>query len=626
MKPIKLSLLLYIKEPFALQKTVFDDLYSQIAVEIRKLLEEDKIRFSLFVPGNVLQSWSKQNIADIVWMRNAIREGNLEILGGGFFDAMLPLFPMELQELQLKEHFSLVEKVFQTEPIGYFNSSMAWEIGMTEVLAKQGFRYTLVSEKSLQDTLGRATRVSGWFTAEDRDSVMRLLPVAKDLSESLQLESSELQDKLDSFRENDLLWVAKLPIPVSSAEEIQKFFAELREKILKFSFQLWTLSHVLDEPLCAKVNLMSDVGTELGLPAGSHSCRELLLRRPEADLMHKSLLIANSHAKTLLPPKDLLTIQRKLMPLMASEYYADLYDNKGVRSPVVRWHGNACIIAVEEEIENLAKLDGRRVEVSDFLRNGNRQILVNNPDLQFLLEQRKGAALRSLIYKPAELNLVSASQQNGDVPRAFVDHLIPASLADMKQLDAALNDGQGILSSPYDYEIERKDDSLSVLLRSEQMASVPGKNPVLHVEKKFSLLKSNSKLKVSYAIANATFADLEGYFGTELNLGIRKVHGNRAYTLKINGQNISLDSNVPLLYPEANEILLKDGLLSYAFRFHFSRPVKVALNWIMGSHQSAAPTVVQGIRLFLFWNLQMQGQADEHMDITMDFSKRGFFA
>ena len=354
MKPIKLSLLLYIKEPFALQKTVFDDLYSQIAVEIRKLLEEDKIRFSLFVPGNVLQSWSKQNIADIVWMRNAIREGNLEILGGGFFDAMLPLFPMELQELQLKEHFSLVEKVFQTEPIGYFNSSMAWEIGMTEVLAKQGFRYTLVSEKSLQDTLGRATRVSGWFTAEDRDSVMRLLPVAKDLSESLQLESSELQDKLDSFRENDLLWVAKLPIPVSSAEEIQKFFAELREKILKFSFQLWTLSHVLDEPLCAKVNLMSDVGTELGLPAGSHSCRELLLRRPEADLMHKSLLIANSHAKTLLQPKDLLAIQRKLMPLMASEYYADLYDNKGVRSPVVRWHGNACIIAVEEEIENLA--------------------------------------------------------------------------------------------------------------------------------------------------------------------------------------------------------------------------------------------------------------------------------
>ncbi|MBP5248216.1 MAG: DUF1926 domain-containing protein [Fibrobacter sp.] len=625
MKPLKLSLLLYIKEPFSLKKGAFDSLYSQVAVEIRKLLEENKIHFSLFLPGNVLQAWSKQNIADIVWMRNAIREGNLEILGGGFFDAMLPLFPTELQELQLKDHFSLVEKVFQTEPIGYFNSSMAWEIGMTETLAKQGFRYTLVSEKSLQDTLGRATRVSGWYAAEDRDSVMRLLPVAKDLSESLLLEKDELKSKLDFFAESDLPWVAKVPIPVTSSEEIQKFFARLKENVAEFTFQLWTLSHVLDEPFSGKVNLMSDIGTELGLPVGSHSCRELLLRRPEADLMHKSLLIANSHAATLLQKKDLLSVQRKLLPLMAPEYYADRYDNEGVRSPVVRWNGNARIVAVEEEIEDLAKLDGRRVEVSDFLRNGNRQILVNNPDLQFLLEQRKGAALRSLIYKPAQLNLVSASQQNGDVPRAFVDHLLPASLADMKQIDAALNDGQGLLSSPYDYEIVRNEDSLSVLLRSEQMASLSGKNPVLHVEKKFSLLRSSSKLNVSYSIANGTFSELDGYFGTELNLGIRKVHGNRAYTLKINGKNISLDASVPLLYPEADEIILKDGLLSYAFRFRFSRPVKVALNWIMGAYQSAAPTVVQGIRLFIFWNLKTQGQSDEQMDICMDFSKRGFF-
>lgn len=616
---------MYVKEPFALKKGVFDTLYSQIALEIRKLLEKDKIRFSLYLPGNVLQAWSKQNIADIVWMRNIVREGNLEILGGGFYDAMLPLFPTELQELQLKEHFSLVEKVFQTEPIGYFNSPMAWEIGMTETLAKQGFRYTLVSEKSLQDTLGRATRVSGWYTAEDRDSVIRLLPVAKDLSDALMLENSDLQTKLDFFTESDLPWVAKLAIPVTTIEDIQKFFAQLRKKIAEAPFQLWTLSHVLDEPFSGKVNLMSDIGTELGLPAGSHSCRELLLRRPEADLMHKSLLIANSHATTLLPSKDLLSVQRKLLPLMAPEYYADLYDNEGVRSPVVRWNGNAHIVAVEEEIEKLAKLDGRRVEVSDFLRNGNRQILVNNPDLQFLLEQRKGAALRSLIYKPAQLNLVSAFQQNGDVPRAFVDHLLPASLVDMKQLDAALNDGQGLLSAPYDYEIVRKEDSLSVLLRSEQVAGLFGKNPVLHVEKKFSLQRSNSKLNLSYAIANGTFSDLDGYFGTELNLGVRRVHGNRAYRLKIDGKSISLDASVPLLYPEAHEILLKDGLLSYAFRFRFSRAVKVALNWIMGSHQSAAPTVVQGVRLFLFWNLQTQGQADERMDICMDFSKRGFF-
>lgn len=625
MKPQKLSLLLYIKDPFDLKKGSFDVLYSQIAVEIRKLLEECKIRLSLYLPGNVIQVWNKQNIADIVWMRGAIREGKLEIVGGGFYDAMLPLFPTELQELQLKEHFCLVEKVFQTEPVGYFNSSMAWEIGMTEVLAKQGFRYTLVSEKSLQDTLGRATRVTGWYTAEDRDSVMRLLPICQNLCEVLLQESSTLQAKLESLGESETTWVVTQAIPLSNMEKIGAFFKRLRENFEQFSFQFWTLSHVLEESSGGKVNLMSDIGTNVGLPAGSHSCRELLLRRPEADLMHKQLLIANSHAKSLLPEKELLGVQRKLLPLMAPEYYADLYDNEGVRSPVVRWKGNASIIAVEEEIENRAKLDGRRVEVSDFLRNGNRQILVNNSNLQFLLEQRKGATLRSLVYKPAQLNLVSAFQQNGDVPRAFADHLLPTSLTDMKQIDAALNDGQGILSAPYDYEIERKENSLGVMLRAEQMANVAGKEHVLHIDKKFELNRSNSELDVRYALTNGTFSDLEAYFGTELNLGVRKVHGQRAYSLKINGQSVSLDASVPLLFPDATVVSLKDGLLSYAFRFRFSQPVKVALNWIMGSHQTAAPTVVQGVRLFLFWNLKLQGQGETDFGIHMDFSKRGFF-
>ena len=147
----------------------------------------------------------------------------------------------------------------------------------------------------------------------------------------------------------------------------------------------------------------------------------------------------------------------------------------------------------------------------------------------------------------------------------------------------------------------------------------------MHIDKKFELNRSNSELDVRYALTNGTFSDLEAYFGTELNLGVRKVHGQRAYSLKINGQSVSLDASVPLLFPDATVVSLKDGLLSYAFRFRFSQPVKVALNWIMGSHQTAAPTVVQGVRLFLFWNLKLQGQGETDFGIHMDFSKRGFF-
>lgn len=625
MKPLKLAILLYAKEPFSLEKDSFEPLFSQMAKRVHSLLKVERVRFSLFLPGHVAEVWNRRNIAEVVEMRKAIREGNLEILGGGFHDPMLPLFPVELQRLQLKKLSALLEKVFRTEPVGYFNSSMSWEISMTEVLAKQGFRYALVSERSLQETLGLATRVMGWFTTEDRDSVMQLLPVAQDLGDSLLLDAPMLQAKLESLGESENTWVLSLPVPVSDAASVDAFFDRLQQNLSRFPFAFWTLSHVLEEPSGGKVNLMSDVGNDVGLPDGSRSCRELLLRRPEADLMHKSLLVANSHAESLLGEKELLAMREKLLPVMAPEYYADLYDERGIRSPVVRWNGSRQIIAVEKETEKLAKLDGRRVEVSDFLRNGYRQILANNSDLQFLLEQSEGASLRSLVYKPAQVNLVSSLRQNGDIPRAFVEHLLSPSVSESKQVESALNDGVGILDAPYDYQIERREDSLGILMRSEQMADIESEKHVLHVEKEFSLKGRSSALEVSYALSNGTFSDLNAYFGTELNLGFRKFHGERAYDLKIDGKRIPLESSMPFLYPSASEVVLKDGILSYAFRFRFSRPASVALSWIMGSHRSAAPTVVQGIRLFVFWSLSLGGQNLERLKIGMDFSRRGFF-
>lgn len=625
MKPLKFAILLYVKAPFSLEKVALEPLFSQIAKRVNALLKVGKMRFSLFVPGCVAESWNRRNIADVVEMREAIHDGRLEILGGGFYDPMLPLFPTELQKLQLGKLSKILEKVFRTEPVGYFNSSMAWEIAMTEVLAKQGFRYTLVSERSLQETLGLATRVTGWFTTEDRDSVMQLLPVARDLGEAVLLDAPMFQAKLESLGESENTWTLSLPVPMADAASIDAFFDRLQENLTRFPFVFWTLSHLLEEPSSGKVNLMSDVGNEVGLPDGSRSCRELLLRRPEADLMHKSLLIANSHAEALLGEKELLLVREKFLPVMAPEYYADLYDERGIRSPVVRWNGNRQIIAVERKIEKLARLDGRRVEVSDFLRNGYRQILANNSDLQFLLEQYAGASLRSLIYKPAQVNLVSSSQQNGDIPRAFVDHLLAPSVSGLKQVESALNDCLGVLVAPYDYQIERREDSLGVLMRSEQMADIENERHVLHVEKEFSLKRKSSALEVSYALSNGTFSDLNAYFGSELNLGFRRLHEKRAYDLKIDGKKIPLESSMPLLYPSASEVVLKDGILSYAFRFRFSRPASIALSWIMGANHSAAPTVVQGIRLFVFWDLNLVGQKIENLKIQMDFSRRGFF-
>lgn len=70
----------------------------------------------------------------------------------------------------------------------------------------------------------------------------------------------------------------------------------------------------------------------------------------------------------------------------------------------------------------------------------------------------------------------------------------------------------------------------------------------------------------------------------------------------------------------------KDGLLSYAFRFTFKVPVNVLLSPVLGAApNSAAPNIVQGLRLFFFRELMMKAQGKEELRLEMKLAKRGIF-
>jgi hypothetical protein len=86
-----------------------------------------------------------------------------------------------------------------------------------------------------------------------------------------------------------------------------------------------------------------------------------------------------------------------------------------------------------------------------------------------------------------------------------------------------------------------------------------------------------------------------------------------------------LDSANSVLYPEVYSFELKDGLLSYAIRFDMPRKARVLVSPILGTLRSAAPNLMQGIRLFFFWNMELNAQGTEIFELKMKLSRRGFF-
>ena len=165
-----------------------------------KMLDSGKVRFSLFMDGPTLEAVGKVARSQAIEkMRKAIEKGKLELLGGGYYDPMLPLFPEELQSMQLKQHERLLWKMFDVEPTGYFNSSMVWEMEMTDLLEEHRFEYALVQEASLQDALGRTTSVSGWYSVEDKGAFLRVVPVSEKLSKAISNDDFRWQEIAEPY-------------------------------------------------------------------------------------------------------------------------------------------------------------------------------------------------------------------------------------------------------------------------------------------------------------------------------------------------------------------------------------------------------------------------------------------
>lgn len=622
MYKIKLSILLFVKESFSPLNVIPLEEIKAFAKELKLFLDRTSIRASLYLPGSILETMVKHTPQEVAWMKERIQEGRLELLGGGFYDSMPPFFPSRLQALQLKKHSDYVTKVFQVEPNGYFNSSMVWEIGMTELLTQQNFNYTLVNDDNLQFALGRTTPVSGWFTTEDKGTMVRLISVSTALSKAFTEESSIFEEEVHKVPQNDKCVVATLEVPLTDLSKIPAFFVSLEEKLTMFEWQTWTVSHIIEQQTSeGKVNLVSALGPNLGLPAGAYSCRELLIRRPEINFLHKSLLAIHRYAVEKLQGKDLETIEEMLLPIMAPLFYRDLHGDEGIRNPGVRWKAHKNLIEVVTALERFESFDGLRIEVTDYLLDGQKQVWVNNSEISFLIDHARGAYLRSLNYKPSGVNLISAMRDDGDISVGFIDHFLPNKISSISAFQSAVEDRQGVLTLPSDYEIKREAESVQLLFHSEQAFVTPETQHIFHIDKSYSLHSKHSSFDLAYRLTNSTYLDFKGYFGTELELGMRGFDP-KTQLMKINGKKISLIESVPILYPNAEIFELQDRLLAWFLRFEFNRPTRVLISPIMGMNQFASPQAVQGLRIFLFWDVALTALESDSFEMKIKLSKR----
>jgi len=122
-----------------------------------------------------LLEWVERHDRELVGrVREGVRRGRFELLGGGFGEpifTMLPEYDAVGQIETLRRH---IRERFGVNPRGVWLSERVWESALANLLAEAGVEYTVVDDFHFIATGLRVEELTGCFTVEDRGRVLRV--------------------------------------------------------------------------------------------------------------------------------------------------------------------------------------------------------------------------------------------------------------------------------------------------------------------------------------------------------------------------------------------------------------------------------------------------------------------
>jgi len=573
------------------------------------------LKLSVFWTGKMLKTLNNEHSKARDKLKEFVNNRQLEFLGGAYNDAMLPLFPKDLQALQLQKHKSFLEPMM--EPTGFFCRSHAWEIDLIETLEKNGFEYTVMPDVSIQEALGRKSSVAGWFAAEYGGSFMRILTYSQNLSTIFQNnQRAEIINSLKNFNDsgfiNCILLNVNLDETILNSEWLQAMDTANAEG-LDLEHEL--LCSATKQKAAGRVNLVS-------YSSFAPSCRDILLRMPEINFLHKRVLNVYFKARSLSDSEVQQKVFESLLKAMPRSYFCNTAD--GMSQNQVRFRANRVVMKAEKILRDSEEQTGTRFATHSFFLDGNQQLMFSNPHLECLIEPAMGGWLRSLAYRQSFSELACAMRDDGEISPLFLDHICPFEFETIAHRNSWINDRLGAFLNSYESSIKKQLDKVQILLFGEQSVSYLGKEYPFKTEKVFSLKNNEAELLVSISTTNNSFNAFKGEFATELCLGFR-YDDIRGQSLRIQGKKIKTELSNSF-HQNVDKINFRDRYLGIGTSIEISKSVDILCAPILGAGSIATPNTAQGLRLVIFRKVELKGQESETCHLRIRLNGGGFLS
>ncbi len=182
MKHINLIFGCHSHQPVGNFDFVFEKAYDKAYVPFIDVLERfPAVRVTLHFTGPLWDWFATRRYAYIERLARLVRSGQIEIMGGGYYEPLLCAIPERDAIAQIKRMQQFCEQHFGVCPKGMWLTERVWEPQMARILAKAGVEYTALDDTHFLCSGLSAQDLFGYYMTEDEGLTIKVFPILERL-------------------------------------------------------------------------------------------------------------------------------------------------------------------------------------------------------------------------------------------------------------------------------------------------------------------------------------------------------------------------------------------------------------------------------------------------------------
>lgn len=449
MNSLQFAFVVHNHQPIGNFDSVFQEAFERSYRPFIDVLERHpSVKVTQHWTGTLLEWLIKHHPEFIERLRRMVESGQLELLTGAYYEAVLAMIPERDRMGQIKKLSDLLHRHLGFNPRGMWLAERVWEQPLAGSLARAGVDFVVVDDTHFRHAGLHDNQLLGYYVTEEEGQTLKVIPIDKTLRYTI------------PFREVDetKTYFQRVASPAGHTVVVH---ADDGEK-----FGVWpkTYKHVYEEGWLEKFCSMLDVQKgwvhtvhlrdiverepalgRIYLPTASYSemmkwsletrsfnqleafeerlktdglyeenamfvrggfWRNFLAKYPEANHMHKKMLRVSrraeaASARARVPSK---TLDHLWAGQCNDPYWHGVFG--GLYLPNLRHPVYHNLLLAERELDGIDRLPSVRHEEVDFDCDGRKEILVESDVLNLYFKPDLGGCLLELDYKPAAINLL----------------------------------------------------------------------------------------------------------------------------------------------------------------------------------------------------------------------------